>query len=57
LIYLSGLTCTEDNFIHKAGAMKRAAELGLALLAPDTSPSMNFSSFFSLFFFEFSLMK
>ncbi|KAI7842211.1 hypothetical protein COHA_004124 [Chlorella ohadii] len=36
--YLSGLTCTDDNFIQKAGAQRRAAELGLALIAPDTSP-------------------
>lgn len=38
LIFLSGLTCTEDNFTVKAGAYKKAAELGLAILAPDTSP-------------------
>lgn len=38
LIWLSGLTCTEENFTAKAGAYKRAAELGLAILAPDTSP-------------------
>jgi len=36
--YLSGLTCTEDNFTTKAGAYKKAAELGLAIVAPDTSP-------------------
>ncbi|KGL42461.1 MULTISPECIES: S-formylglutathione hydrolase [Listeria] len=36
--WLSGLTCTDDNFTHKAGAQKKAAELGLALLMPDTSP-------------------
>lgn len=36
--YLSGLTCTDDNFIQKAGAQRHAAELGLALVAPDTSP-------------------
>ena len=35
---LAGLTCTEDNFIQKAGAQRVAAELGLALVAPDTSP-------------------
>lgn len=36
--WLSGLTCTEENFIIKAGAQRYAAELGLALVAPDTSP-------------------
>ncbi|MBC1331674.1 S-formylglutathione hydrolase [Listeria booriae] len=36
--WLSGLTCTDDNFTHKAGAQKKAAELGLALVMPDTSP-------------------
>lgn len=38
LIWLSGLTCTEDNFTVKAGAQRAAAELGLILIAPDTSP-------------------
>lgn len=38
LFWLSGLTCTEENFTTKAGAYQRAAELGLAILAPDTSP-------------------
>ena len=38
LYWLSGLTCTEDNFIAKAGAQRVAASLGLALVAPDTSP-------------------
>lgn len=38
LFYLSGLTCTDENFIQKAGAQRRAAELGVALVAPDTSP-------------------
>jgi S-formylglutathione hydrolase len=37
-IWLSGLTCTEDNFTTKAGAYRKAAELGLAVAAPDTSP-------------------
>lgn len=36
--FLSGLTCTHDNFTTKAGAYKRAAELGIAVVAPDTSP-------------------
>lgn len=38
LIYLAGLTCTEETFPIKAGAQRVAAELGLALLTPDTSP-------------------
>lgn len=38
LTFLSGLTCTHDNFTTKAGAYSLAAELGLAVLAPDTSP-------------------
>ena len=38
LIYLAGLTCNEETFMTKAGAQRRAAELGLALIAPDTSP-------------------
>jgi S-formylglutathione hydrolase len=38
LVFLAGLTCTEETFTMKAGAQKLAAELGLALLMPDTSP-------------------
>jgi S-formylglutathione hydrolase len=38
LWFLSGLTCTEENFTVKAGAQRVAAELGLMLIAPDTSP-------------------
>jgi S-formylglutathione hydrolase len=38
LYFLSGLTCTEENFITKAGALQYAAEYGLILVAPDTSP-------------------
>ncbi|MDO9181789.1 MAG: S-formylglutathione hydrolase [Bacteriovorax sp.] len=38
LIWLSGLTCNEENFITKAGAQKTLAEQGLMLIAPDTSP-------------------
>ena len=38
LYWLSGLTCTDLNFIEKAGAQRLAAELGLILVAPDTSP-------------------
>lgn len=36
--WLSGLTCTDENFSSKAGAQRVAAELGLALIIPDTSP-------------------
>ena len=38
LYWLSGLTCTEQNFISKAGAQRYAAEHGIILVAPDTSP-------------------
>ena len=38
LIFLSGLTCTEENFTVKAGTQRFAAEHGLMLVAPDTSP-------------------
>jgi len=38
LYYLSGLTCTEENVTAKAGAQRYAAEHGIALVAPDTSP-------------------
>ena len=38
LLYLAGLTCTEETFATKASAQRRAAELGLALITPDTSP-------------------
>lgn len=38
IYYLSGLTCTDENFTQKAGAQRKAAELGVALVAPDTSP-------------------
>lgn len=38
LWYLSGLTCTEENFTVKAGAQRYAAERGIMLIAPDTSP-------------------
>lgn len=38
LVFLAGLTCTEETFTIKAGAQRLAAELGLALLMPDTSP-------------------
>lgn len=36
--WLSGLTCTDENFMQKAGALRVAAELGFAIVAPDTSP-------------------
>lgn len=38
LYWLSGLSCTEQNFITKAGAQRVADELGLAIVCPDTSP-------------------
>jgi S-formylglutathione hydrolase len=38
LYWLSGLTCTEENFSIKSGAQRYAAELGIALIIPDTSP-------------------
>jgi S-formylglutathione hydrolase len=38
LYYLAGLTCTAETFLIKAGAQRIAAELGLLLVAPDTSP-------------------
>lgn len=38
LYWLSGLTCTADNFTHKAGAQRIAAQLGLVIVCPDTSP-------------------
>ena len=38
LIYFAGLTCNEETFMTKAGAQRRAAELGIALIATDTSP-------------------
>lgn len=38
LYWLSGLTCSDENFMQKAGAQRMAAELGIAIVAPDTSP-------------------
>lgn len=38
VFWLSGLTCTDDNFVQKAGAQKFAAQEGLAIVCPDTSP-------------------
>ena len=38
LYWLSGRTCTDENFMQKAGAFRMAAELGIAIVAPDTSP-------------------
>ena len=38
MYWLSGLTCSDENFMQKAGAHKLAAQLGIAIVAPDTSP-------------------
>ena len=38
LYWLSGLTCTDENFVEKSGAQRMASELGLVLVIPDTSP-------------------
>ncbi|WP_339676108.1 S-formylglutathione hydrolase [uncultured Zhongshania sp.] len=38
LYWLSGLTCTDENFMQKSGAQAIAAELGIAIVTPDTSP-------------------
>lgn len=38
IYWLSGLTCTDQNFMQKAGAHRIAAELGIVIVAPDTSP-------------------
>ena len=38
MYWLSGLTCTDENFVQKAGAQRYAAELGIAIVCPDTSP-------------------
>ena len=36
--WLSGLTCTDENFVQKAGIQRHASELGIIIVAPDTSP-------------------
>ncbi len=38
LYWLSGLTCSDENFMQKAGAFRKAAQLGMVIVAPDTSP-------------------
>jgi len=38
IYWLSGLTCTDDNFVQKAGAQQYAAQAGVAIVCPDTSP-------------------
>lgn len=38
IYWLSGLTCTDENFMQKGGALKIASQLGIAIVAPDTSP-------------------
>lgn len=42
LFYLSGLTCTEQNFIQKSGFQKYASEHRLIVVGPDTSPSQSY---------------
>ena len=41
LIWLSGLTCSDQNFITKAGAFGIASKLGVAIICPDTSPRIS----------------
>ncbi|GAA0140559.1 serine protease [Lithospermum erythrorhizon] len=41
LYFLSGLTCTDENFIAKSGAQRIASSVGIALVVPDTSPSIS----------------
>ena len=38
IYWLSGLTCTDENFVQKSGAQKYASKLGLIIISPDTSP-------------------
>ena len=38
IYWLSGLTCTDENFVQKSGAQKYASKLGLVIISPDTSP-------------------
>ena len=38
IYWLSGLTCTDENFVQKAGIQGHASELGIIIIAPDTSP-------------------
>ena len=38
IYWLSGLTCTDENFVQKAGIQRHASELGIIIVAPDTSP-------------------
>ena len=38
IYWLSGLTCTDDNFVQKSGAQRYAAKAGVAIICPDTSP-------------------
>lgn len=43
LYFLAGLTCTEETFLTKSGAIEHASRFGMALICPDTSPSNIFS--------------
>ena len=38
IYFLSGLTCTDENVMTKSGIQRKAAEEGVAIIAPDTSP-------------------
>ena len=55
LYWLSGLTCSDENFIIKSGAQRVASIEGVALIAPDTSPSESF--FMSKYFSEYPIKE
>lgn len=60
LYWLSGLTCTDENFITKSGAQRVASAEGVALIAPDTSPSESFfvlAEFYTLIFDIFAFLE
>jgi S-formylglutathione hydrolase FrmB len=54
IYWLSGLTCTDRNFIEKAGAFKAAADHGVLIVCPDTSPRVLAESMFLLVPYRFS---
>lgn len=57
LYWLSGLTCTDENFITKSGAQRAASKEGIALIAPDTSPSQLERLSFCPFVYHFLFFK